>query len=130
MLKDLEYGKAGGRAMQLDLYLPEKAKLEGGVNDLKASSRLQAIAEWFGPTDFLRIGDAESDLRHTAPDSPESKLVGGSLLDNKDRAAKKCHSARLCSNWAFLTCCSNPATVVLNAPWAAMNNQQLLPIYD
>ena len=34
------------------------------------------------------IGDAESDLRHNAPDSPESKLIGGAILENKDKAAK------------------------------------------
>ena len=186
-LKDLEYGKAGGRAMLLDLYLPEKgdqplpliiwvhggawmagnkdgpspalrllvdgyavaqvgyrlsqearfpaqihdckaavrwlranatrynldpnkfvawgasagghlvallgtsggvAELEGNENDLKDSSRVQAVVDWFGPTDFLHIGDAESDIHHNAPDSPESKLIGGAIPENKDKAAK------------------------------------------
>ena len=62
--------------------------LEGAVNDLKTSSRVQAVVDWFGPTDFLHIGEPESDLRHNASDSPESKLIGGTLLEHKDLAAK------------------------------------------
>jgi acetyl esterase/lipase len=64
------------------------AELEGDDNDLKESSRVQAVVDWFGPTDFLRIGDAESDIEHNAPNSPESKLIGGPLLESKDKAAK------------------------------------------
>lgn len=58
------------------------------MNDLKESSRVQGVVDWFGPTDFLQIGNAESDLQHNAADSPESKLIGGALLENKDKAAK------------------------------------------
>ncbi len=79
---------AGGHLVALLGTSGGVAELEGAVNDLKASSRVQAVVDWFGPTDFLRIGDAESDLRHNAPDSPESKLIGGALLENKDKAAK------------------------------------------
>ena len=64
------------------------AELEGNDNDLKESSRVQAVVDWFGPTDLVRMGDAESDVRHNAPDSPESKLIGGPILENKDKAAK------------------------------------------
>jgi dipeptidyl aminopeptidase/acylaminoacyl peptidase len=49
---------------------------------------VQAVVDWFGPTDFLQIGSAESDLPHNAPDSPESKLIGGALLENKDKAVR------------------------------------------
>ncbi|HOC58080.1 MAG TPA: alpha/beta hydrolase [Verrucomicrobiota bacterium] len=81
-------GSAGGHLVALLGTSGGVAELEGDVNDLKESSRVQAVVDWFGPTDFLRIGDAESDLRHNAPDSPESKLIGGPLLENKDKAAK------------------------------------------
>ncbi len=79
---------AGGHLVALLGTSGGVAELEGEVNDLKESSRVQAVIDWFGPTDFLRIGDPESDLRHNAPDSPESKLIGGPLLENKDKAAK------------------------------------------
>jgi len=81
-------GSAGGHLVALLGTSGGVAELEGNVNDLKESSRVQAVVDWFGPTDFLHIGEAESDLQHNAPDSPESKLIGGALLENKDKAAK------------------------------------------
>ena len=79
---------AGGHLVALLGTSGGVAELEGNVNDLKESSRVQAVVDWFGPTDFLHIGDAESDLHHDGPDSPESKLIGGAILENKDKAAK------------------------------------------
>ena len=81
-------GSAGGHLVALLGISGGVTELEGNDNDLKESSRVQAVVDWFGPTDFLHIGDAESDLQHNAPDSPESKLIGGALLENKDAAAK------------------------------------------
>ena len=81
-------GSAGGHLVALLGTSGGVAELEGNDNDLKESSRVQAVVDWFGPTDFLHIGDAQSDLQHNAPDSPESKLIGGALLENKDKAAK------------------------------------------
>ncbi len=79
---------AGGHLVALLGTSGGVAELEGDDNDLKESSRVQAVVDWFGPTDFLHIGDAESDIHHNAPDSPESKLIGGAVLENKDKAAK------------------------------------------
>jgi acetyl esterase/lipase len=79
---------AGGHLVALLGTSGGVAELEGTVNDLKESSRVQAVIDWFGPADFLRIGDMPSDIQHNASDSPESKLIGGALLDNKDKAAK------------------------------------------
>jgi acetyl esterase/lipase len=79
---------AGGHLVALLGVTGGNAELEGTVNDLKQSSRVQAVIDWFGPTDFLHIGEPESDLKHNAPDSPESKLIGGPVLENKDKAAK------------------------------------------
>ncbi|MEJ2704593.1 MAG: alpha/beta hydrolase fold domain-containing protein [Sedimentisphaerales bacterium] len=46
------------------------------------SSRVQAVCDWFGPTDFLQM-DAHmlkgSSLVHNAANSPESLLVGGPI---------------------------------------------------
>jgi len=81
-------GSAGGHLVALLGTSGGVADLEGSVNDLKESSRVQAVVDWFGPTDFLRIGDAESDLQHNAPDSPEAKLIGGAILENKVKSAK------------------------------------------
>lgn len=55
------------------------------------SSRVQAVVDFFGPTDFSVISKqagSQSVLDHDAPDSPESLLLGGPLLENLDKAAK------------------------------------------
>ena len=48
------------------------------------SSRVQAVCDWFGPTDFLQMDKhmiEGSRLVHDAPGSPESLLVGGPIQD-------------------------------------------------
>ena len=52
------------------------------------SSEVQAVCDWFGPTDFLRMNDAPGAMDHDAPDSPESQLVGGPIQENKDLVAR------------------------------------------
>jgi acetyl esterase/lipase len=64
-------------------------EFEVGEN-LGVSSRVQAVVDHFGPTDFLqmdahRLPDGQV---HDAADSPESQLVGGPLQQNKDKAAR------------------------------------------
>jgi len=57
---------------------------------LDASSRVQAVVDRFGPTDFLQM-DAHrlpAGQTHNTPDSPESQLVGGNLQDNPDKARR------------------------------------------
>ncbi|MFH1086912.1 MAG: alpha/beta hydrolase, partial [Chloroflexota bacterium] len=66
-------GVAGGR----DEFQPPETP---GV-----STRVQAVCDWFGPTDFLQM-DAHvlpgSPKDHDDPDSPESQLVGGPIQAN------------------------------------------------
>jgi acetyl esterase/lipase len=79
---------AGGHLAALVGTTGNIKALEGSVNNLKESSRVQAVIDWFGPTDLLRMNETESDRRHDAPNSAESKLIGGPILENKDKAAK------------------------------------------
>jgi len=79
---------AGGHLAALVGTSGDVKELEGTVNDLKESSRVQGAIDWFGPADLPRMGEAESDVRHNAPDSPESKLIGGPILENQDKAVK------------------------------------------
>ena len=55
------------------------------------SSRVQAVVDYYGPTDFLQM-DAHAlpsaPFKHAALDSPESELVGGPLLENDLVAAR------------------------------------------
>jgi acetyl esterase/lipase len=60
-----------------------------GAN-LDQSSRVQAVVDNFGPTDFLQM-DAHrlpSGMVHDTPDSPESELIGGAIQENKARTAR------------------------------------------
>jgi acetyl esterase/lipase len=51
------------------------------------SSRVQAVVDNYGPTDFLQM-DAHrlpEGQVHDAPDSPESELIGGAIQEHPDR---------------------------------------------
>jgi acetyl esterase/lipase len=56
------------------------------------SSRVQAVCDWFGPTDLLQMDQQarESGGRpfHDAANSPESKLIGGPIQEHREQAAK------------------------------------------
>jgi len=54
----------------------------------KASSDVQAVCDWFGPTDFLRMDDFPGRIIHNAADSPESRFIGGPIQQNKDKVAR------------------------------------------
>ena len=71
----------------------------GGAKDLApadgpnkdVSDKVQCVVDFFGPTDLLKMGEqagAKSKFDHNSPDSPESKLVGGAIQQNKEKAAK------------------------------------------
>jgi acetyl esterase/lipase len=51
------------------------------------SSRVQAVCDWYGPTDFLIMNECGSMLDHDAPDSPESLLMGGPIQEHPDECA-------------------------------------------
>ena len=57
--------------------------LEGKAGNLDQTSRVQCVVDWFGPTDLLTMGGG-----HNNPASPEAKLLGGPLQDNKEKARK------------------------------------------
>ncbi|NJM94743.1 MAG: alpha/beta hydrolase [Cytophagales bacterium] len=45
----------------------------------EVSGKVQAVCDWYGPTDFLRMNDVPGHINHHAPGSPESKLLGGPI---------------------------------------------------
>jgi acetyl esterase/lipase len=80
-------GSAGGHLVTMLGTTGSTTKFDVGEN-LSVSSRVQAVADNFGPTDFLQM-DAHrlpSGMVHNAPDSPESELIGGNLQDNPEKA--------------------------------------------
>ena len=70
-------------------YLAALLGTTGDVRDfdvgdnLDQSSAVQAVIDFYGPTDFLRNAFATA-----SPKSPEAILIGGSILENPDKAAK------------------------------------------
>lgn len=78
---------AGGHLSALLGVCGETKEFDTGEY-LNVSSQVQAVCDWFGPTDFLEIGKFPSTIDHYAKDSPESKLLGGPVLEKKELVAK------------------------------------------
>ena len=63
------------------------AALEEDSGWAGTSSAVQAVCNWFGPTDFLRMNAAGSSQDHDAANSPESELLGAAIQSRPDLAA-------------------------------------------
>lgn len=59
-------------------------EMEGNLGHAEYASDVQAVCDWFGPTDFLRMDEQSGDMNHRAPDSPESQLIGAPVLERRD----------------------------------------------
>ena len=66
----------------------------GGVEEFDVganagvSSRVQAVCDFYGPTDFTVFVTTPGYESHAKADSPEAKLLGGAVAEHKDRAAR------------------------------------------
>lgn len=58
-------------------------------DNLHVSSRVQAVIDFYGPTDFLQMDQYRTDdgMLHDPEDSPESLLIGGPIQEHKDKVA-------------------------------------------
>jgi acetyl esterase/lipase len=74
---------AGGHLVALLGTAGDVKEFEKGPN-LQVSSRVQAVCDFFGPTDLTKMSQFPSSMDHDAPDSPESKLIGGPVQENKE----------------------------------------------
>jgi acetyl esterase/lipase len=82
---------AGGHLVALLGTSGDVDDLEGDFGHADQSSRVQAVCDWFGPTDLLLMNEQAGDrgtIDHDAADSPESKLLGGPLQENADKAKR------------------------------------------
>jgi acetyl esterase/lipase len=80
---------AGGHLAAMLGVTGEVTEFEVGEN-LGVSSRVQAVVDYFGPTDFLQM-DAHrilSGMLHDETQSPESRLVGGLIHQVLDRVTR------------------------------------------
>ena len=78
---------AGGYLVAMLGVAGEVLELEGDLGNLDYSSRVQAVCDWYGPSDFLRMNDVPGTMDHDAPDSPESQLIGCPIQENPDKVA-------------------------------------------
>lgn len=61
--------------------------MDGNIGSfLNYDSHVNAVVDWFGPTDFLLMDICGSKMVHDAVNSPESKLIGGAIQENKEKA--------------------------------------------
>jgi acetyl esterase/lipase len=81
-------GSAGGHLSAMLGTSGDVKKLEDLTSGNPGqSSRIQAVVDWFGPTDFLKMDEQlkesgiENPMSHSVPDSPESELIGKNLED-------------------------------------------------
>jgi len=62
--------------------------LEGGLGNTNESSRVQAVVDFYGPTDFLQMTAhslPDSPINHDSAKSPESRLIGGAIQENPQK---------------------------------------------
>ena len=73
---------AGGHLVAMMGVAGDVEKFDTHKKYADASAHVQAVCDWFGPTDFTQM-DAHrpqgARLVHDDPDSPESRLVGGPI---------------------------------------------------
>ena len=80
-------GSAGGHLVAMLGVSYGVKELEGEIGPhLEQPSEVACVVDFFGPTDLLSMDDHGSSMKHLGPDSPEAHLVGGPLLDNKEKA--------------------------------------------
>lgn len=66
----------------------ESLELEGTVGNYTSyPSTVNAVVDWFGPTEFQSMDTCGSTLVHDAADSPESILIGAPIQDNHNLCA-------------------------------------------
>jgi acetyl esterase/lipase len=78
---------AGGHLVALLGTTGDVKEFDAGPN-AGVESRVQAVCDFFGPTDFTKMSSFPSTMRHDAADSPESKLIGGPIQENKEKVQR------------------------------------------
>jgi acetyl esterase/lipase len=80
---------AGGHLAALVGTSGNVQEMEGDLGNTNVSSRVQAVVDWFGPTDVTLLGQQagpHSFIQHDTADSPESRLLGGPVQEKRELA--------------------------------------------
>lgn len=84
-------GSAGGHLSALTGTSGGSKEFEPiGGND-SVSDRVQAVCDLFGPTDLLKMNEqsgGRGGIKHDEARSPESRLIGGPIQENKEKAER------------------------------------------
>lgn len=81
---------AGGHLVALLGTSGDAKAFDVGPN-LGVSSRVQAVCDYYGPTDLTQMDSHAATgarLKHNDPKSPEACLLGGPVQENKEKAAR------------------------------------------
>ncbi len=73
---------AGGHLVALLGTSGDRTEWDGVGEHRDQSAAVQAVCDFFGPTDFTKMGGS-----HDRPNSPEALLIGGPVQDRKAEAA-------------------------------------------
>jgi acetyl esterase/lipase len=80
-------GSAGGHLVAM---LGTSGGVEGLEGDLgpskEFSSQVRCVVDEFGPSELATMGDPPGFAGHNEPASPESKLLGGPIRENQEKA--------------------------------------------
>ncbi|MGO8675008.1 MAG: alpha/beta hydrolase fold domain-containing protein [Limisphaerales bacterium] len=80
---------AGGHLAAFVGTSGQAKEMEGDLGHPGVSSRVQAVVDWFGPTDLTLMGQQSgphSIIQHDAPNAPEARLLGGPVQEKRDLA--------------------------------------------
>jgi len=80
-------GSAGGHLVALIGTSGDVTEFDVGAN-LDQSSRVQAVCDYYGPSDLTVFVTTPGYESHATDSSPEAKLLGGTVMQNKDKAAR------------------------------------------
>ena len=79
---------AGGHLVALLGTTNDVADFDTHPVTKNAPPTVQAVCNWFGPTDFLRMNDVPGRIDHDAADSPESLFIGGPIQDHPEKTQR------------------------------------------
>jgi acetyl esterase/lipase len=113
-------GSAGGHLAALLGTSAGICDLEGDGGNPQYSSAVQAVCDFFGPTDLIRMSEMKGELNK---ESPESKVIGGPLLENADKVAQA-------NPITHITTDSPPFLIVHGANDAVVPPDQSQILYD
>ena len=78
---------AGGHLVALIGTSGAVKEFDVGAN-LDQSSGVQAVCDYYGPTDFTVFVTTPGYESHATDASPEAKLIGGAVMKNKEKSAR------------------------------------------